>query len=166
MGSSILGLIHEEGSQGVDPSDSVEWDDHQNGEESFSDGEEVIIHWFPLEGRKNVERLFEEESDCVRTHGCLGGFFRGRAGAIEDCDDNNQRECVGSGKLGELGGFGDSGESVSAGDCHGGFCGFFSVKLKLDFHCRGELAAGDLERIDKLSMKKSSIGGNQYLVYL
>ena len=87
-------------------------------------------------------------------------------GAIEDRNDNDQSECISSGELGRFGGFGYAGESVSAGDGHGGFRGFFGVKLELDFHCRGELAAGDSERIDKLSMKKSSIGGNQYLVYL
>jgi len=145
VGSSILGLIHEEGSEGVDPSDSVKGDDHQNGEESLSDDWEVIVRWFPLEGRKNVERLFEEESDGVGTHGCLGGFFGGRAGAVEDCFDNDQRECVGSGKLGGFGGFEDAGESVSAGDGHGGFRGFLGIKLELDFHCRDELAAGDSE---------------------
>jgi hypothetical protein len=46
------------------------------------------------------------------------------------------------------------------------FAVFFGINLELDFHCRGELAAGDSERIDNLSMKKSSIGGNQYLDYL
>jgi len=140
--------------------------DHQNGEESLSDGKEVIVHWFPLEGRKNVECLFEEESDGVGMHGCLGGFLGGWAGAVEDRDDNDQRECVGSSELGGFGGFGDAGKSVSAGDGHGGFCVFFCVKLELDFHCRGELAAGDSARIDNLSMKKSSIGGNQYIDYL
>ena len=100
VGGSILGLIHEEGSQGVDPSDSVEWDDHQNGEESLSDGEEVIVRWFPLDGRKDVKRLFEEERDSVGTHGGLGGFCGGRAGAVEDRNDNDQRECVGSSELG------------------------------------------------------------------
>ena len=166
VGSSILGLIHEEGSEGVDPSDSIEGDDHQNGEESLSDGEEVIIHWYPLDGRKDVKRLFEEESYGVGTHGGLGGFVGGQVGAVEDRDDYDQRECVGSSELGEFGGFGDAGKSVSAGDGHGGFRGFFGVMLELDFHCWGELAAGDLERIDNLSMKKSSIGGNQSLVYL
>jgi hypothetical protein len=57
-------------------------------------------------------------------------------------------------------------QHVRAGDGHNGFCGFFGVKLELNFHGRGELAAGDSERIDNLSMKKSSIGDNQYLDYL
>jgi len=46
------------------------------------------------------------------------------------------------------------------------YADFLDVKLELDFHCRGELAADDSERIDNLSMKKSSIGGNRYLDYL
>jgi len=89
--------------------------------------------------------IFEEERDSAGTHGGLRGFFGGWAGAVEDHNDNDQRECVGSSELGGFGGFGDAGESVSAGDCHGGFRGFFGVKLELDFHCRGELAAGDSE---------------------
>ena len=150
----------------MDPSDSVERDDHQNGEESLSDGEEVIVSWFPLDGREIVERLFEEESDGVGTHGCLGRFFGGRAGAVEDRNDNDQRECVSSSELGRFRGFGDACKSVRTGDGHNGFRGFFGVKLELNFHGQGELAAGDSERIDNLSMKKSSIGDNQYLDYL
>ena len=57
-------------------------------------------------------------------------------------------------------------QSVCAGNGHDGFRSFFGVKLELNFHGRGELAAGDSEGIDNLSMKKSSIGGNQYLDYL
>ena len=139
---------------------------HQNGEESLSDGEEVIVRWFPLEGRKNVERLFEEESDGVGTHGCLGGFFWGRAGGVEDCFDNDQRECVGSGKLGRFAVFGDMAARIRGSNGNSGTGSLVGIMLELDFHCRGELAAGDSERIDKLSMKKSSIGGNQYLDYL
>ena len=53
----------------TDPSNSIEWDDHQNGEKDLSDGKEVIVRWFPLEGRKHGIRLFEEESVGVRMHG-------------------------------------------------------------------------------------------------
>ena len=45
-------------------------------------------------------------------------------GAVEDRNDNDQSECIGSGELGGFGGFGDAGESVSAGDGHCGFCDF------------------------------------------
>ncbi len=90
----------------------------------------------------------------------------GRAGAVEDRNDNDQSECTSSSELGGFGGFGDAGESVSAGNGNGGLHGFFGIKFELDFYCQGGQDAGDSERIDNLSMKKSSIGGNQYLDFL
>jgi hypothetical protein len=40
---------------------------------------------------------------------------------------------------GNLGGFRDPAEPVSGGDGNGSLHGFFGVKLKLDFHCRGAM---------------------------
>ncbi len=81
-------------------------------------------------------RLPEEERDRVGRHTCLGGFFGDRAGSIEDCYNYNQRNGVGSGKLGGLGAFEDMAESVCGCNGNGGLQGFFGVKLELDFHCR------------------------------
>ncbi len=44
-----------------------------------------------------------------------------------------------------------------------GFGGLVGIKFELDFHCRGPDEAVDL---DNLGMKKSRIGGTQYLDYL
>jgi hypothetical protein len=66
VGKSILGWLHEEGCQGVDPTVSVEWDDHQDWKEDLPDGEQIIVSWFSFNGRENVKRLFDEESDSVR----------------------------------------------------------------------------------------------------
>ena len=60
---------------------------------------------------------------------------------------------------GTLVSFRDPAETVGGGDDNGGLCGFFGVKLELDFHCRGAMGA---PKTIILSMKKSSIGGNQY----
>jgi hypothetical protein len=49
---------------------------------------------------------------------------------------------------------------------HNGNSGFgelVGIKFKLDFHCRGQEEANNL---DNLGMKKSKIGGKQYLDYL
>ena len=93
----------------------------------------------------------------------LGGFFGGRAWAVEDRDDDGQGKGVGSSKLGELSGLGDTAESVRGCNGNGGFHGVFGVKLALDFHCQGRL---DQRSDNKLGMKKSSMDGNCYLVYL
>ncbi len=51
---------------------------------------------------KDVTRLLEEERDCVGHHGCLDGFFGGRAGAIEYRDDDDGRKGVGRSKGGQI----------------------------------------------------------------
>jgi len=90
--------------------------------------------------------------------------LRSRARAVEDRDDDNQRDSVGSGELGEFGALRDSAESVGSGDGNGGLRSFFRIKLELDFHCRGQWE-GRICRYN-LGMKKSSIDGNRYLDYL
>jgi hypothetical protein len=48
-----------------------------------------------------------------------------------------------------------------------GFVRLFGIKFKLDFHCRGRRQPSIWLELEKLlGIKKSSIGGNQYLVYL
>ena len=128
------------------------------------DRQEIVVLWFSLEGGEGIPCLLEEEGDCVGRHAVLGGFLRSRARAVEDRDDDNQRDSVGSGELGEFGALRDSAESVGSGDGNGGLRGFFSIKLELDFHCRGQWE-GRICRYN-LGMKKSSIGGNRYLDYL
>ena len=100
VGGSILGVVREEGGQGVDPADSVIRDDNQEREQGLPDGKEVVIRGFSLKRRKNIVRLFEEENDGVRTHDDLGGFLWGWAGAVKDRNDDDQSDCVGSSELG------------------------------------------------------------------
>ena len=92
---------------------------------------------------------------------------RCRAVAVEDCDDDDQGNGVGEGKLRVLGAFGNASDCVGSHNCNGGSGSPIGIKFELDFHCRGEQggpkAAAD--RID-LVMKKSGIGGKQYLDYL
>ena len=55
--------------------------------------------------------LFEEGSDCVGRHvGLL--CFRCRMGAVKDCNDGNEGNCVGKGDLRARGPFLDLSESV------------------------------------------------------
>lgn len=84
----------------MDPADGVERDDHQEREQGFPDGKEIVIRGFSLKRRKNIVRLLEEESDGVGTHDDLGGSLWDGAGAVEDRDDDDQSDCVGSGELG------------------------------------------------------------------
>ncbi len=77
--------------------------------------------------------IFEEASDCVGRHvGLL--CFRGRVGAVKDCNDGDEGNCIGGGKLRVLGAFGDLSMSVGSRDGNGGFGRLFRVKFKLDFH--------------------------------
>ena len=46
----------------------------------------------------------------------LGRFPGDRVGAVEDCHNDNQGNCVGKGKLRVLGAFRDSSESVGSHD--------------------------------------------------
>jgi hypothetical protein len=41
-------------------------DDHEERQNTLSDGKEIVICWFPLERGKGVVRLFEEAGDGVR----------------------------------------------------------------------------------------------------
>ena len=83
-------------------------------------------------------------------------------GAVKDCDDDNQCNGVGSGKLGRFAVFGDMAERVRGSDGDGGAGSLVGIKHELDFHCRGVMVRQE----NNLSMKKSSTGGKQYLDYL
>ncbi len=65
---------------------------------------EVIIRWLPFKGGEGVMGLFEEASDRVGCHNDLL-CFRCRAGAVKDCDDSNEGNCVGKGNLRLIGTF-------------------------------------------------------------
>ena len=137
MVGSVPHAIRDDGCEGVDAPQLIIGDLHEDWEQRLPDRQEIVVRGLSLEGVKSIAGLFEEEGDRVGRHPCLGGFFRGRARAVEDRDDDNQRESVGSGELGEFGALRDSAESVGSGDGNGGLCGFVRIKLKLDFHCRG-----------------------------
>ncbi len=77
--------------------------------------------------------LFEEVSDCIGHHFGLLGFRHG-TGAVKDCDDDNEGNCIGKGKLRVLGAFRDLPESVGSRNGNGGFGRLLCVQLKLDFH--------------------------------
>ena len=68
----------------------------------------------------------------------LGSSFLGysRAGAVENCYDDDQSNCVGKGELRVLGAFGDASESVGSRDCDCSSGGFVGIKFKLELHCR------------------------------
>ena len=46
----------------------VTWDDHEWGKKGLPDCKQVIVGWFPFEGREGVVSLCEEMGDCVRVH--------------------------------------------------------------------------------------------------
>jgi hypothetical protein len=57
-----------------------------------------LLDGFPLRGGEGIMGLFEEASDPVGRHvGLL--CFRYRARAIKDCNDGNEGNCIGKGKL-------------------------------------------------------------------
>jgi hypothetical protein len=87
--------------------------------------------------------------------------------AVEDWDDDDQGNGVGKDKLRVLGAFRNASECVGSRNRDGGSDSLIGIKFKLDFHCRGE-QGGPKAAADwiNLGMKKSSIGGKQYLDYL
>jgi len=49
-------------------------DQHEERQNTLSDGKEIVVRWFPFERAKGVVRLFEEAGDGVRRH-CGGILF-------------------------------------------------------------------------------------------
>jgi hypothetical protein len=70
--------------------------------------------------------------------------------------------------LGELGAFGDSSESVKSRAVDNCFGRLLGIKFALDFFhcCKQQIGLGTALDCLNLGMKKSSIGGKQYLDYL
>ncbi len=56
--------------------------------------------------------------------------------AVEDCNDDDQCESIGEGKLRVLGAFEDSSKSVASRDCNCSSGSFVGIKFELDFHCQ------------------------------
>jgi hypothetical protein len=70
--------------------------------------------------------LFEEASECVGHHFGLFGFRR-RTGAVKDCNDDNEGNCISKGKLRVLGAFQNLSKSVGSRDGNGGFGRLFHI---------------------------------------
>jgi hypothetical protein len=116
----------------------------------------LSVRGLSLDGGKGVTGLLEEERDRVGCHGCLGGFFGSRAKAVEGCNDDDQREGVGSGKLREFGAFGDTSKSVVAAMATAAFEAFWVSSSNLT-----SIACGNGgPNCYNIGMKKSGIDCN------
>ncbi len=94
----VLDSLGENGREGVNPIQLVIGDDHEQWEKGFLDGQEVIVGQLPFEGGEGVMGLFEEASDRIEHHvGLL--CCRCLAGAVKDCNDGNEGNHIGKGKL-------------------------------------------------------------------
>jgi hypothetical protein len=58
--------------------------------------------------------------------------------AVEDCDDDDQGNGVGKGKLRVLGAFRNPSECLGSRDGDGSSGCLIGIKFKIDFHCHGE----------------------------
>ncbi len=58
--------------------------------------------------------------------------------AVEDCDDDDQGDGVGEGKLRVLGAFRNLSKCVGSHDGEGDSGSLIGLKFGLDFHCRKE----------------------------
>jgi hypothetical protein len=93
----------------------------------------MIVRRLPFEGGEGVVGLFKEASDRVGHH--VGLFCcRCRAETIKDCNDGNEGNCVGKGKLRVLNAFGDLSESIGSRDGNSVFGRLFCVQFELDFN--------------------------------
>jgi hypothetical protein len=73
---------------------------------------------------------------------------RCRMVAVEDCNDDDQSNGVGKGKLRALGAFKKPSKCVGSGDGNGGSGSLIGIKFELDFHCR-EQQGGPKVAVDK-----------------
>jgi hypothetical protein len=64
----VLGGIREESREQMDAIQLIIGDDHEERQNTLSDGEEIVVRWFPFERGKGVVRLFEEAGDGIRRH--------------------------------------------------------------------------------------------------
>ena len=65
MVALVFGGVSEDGHKGVNSAQLVVGDDHEERQQCPSDGEQVVVGWFPFEGEKGVIGLFEEAGDGV-----------------------------------------------------------------------------------------------------
>jgi hypothetical protein len=69
-------------------------------------------------------------------------------GTVEDCNDDDQSNGVGKGKLRVLGAFGNLSKSVGNRNGIGGSGSRIGIKFELDFHCH-EQKNGPKTAVDK-----------------
>jgi hypothetical protein len=128
---------------------------------------------------EGVIGLFEEADDYVSVHdgwefmsllaneGSISHGKRCRAVAVDDCDDDDQGNGVSKVKLRVLGAFRNASECIGSRDGNYGSGSLIGIKFELDFHCRREQGRPEVAADwNNIGMKKSSIGGKQYLDYL
>ena len=77
----------------------------------------------------------EENSESIRPRSIFLGK-RSWAGAVENCNDDDQSDCVSEGVLRVLGAFVDLTESVGSRNCDCCSGSLVNIKFELDFHCR------------------------------
>jgi len=143
MVSLVLGGLREDGHEGMNTLQLIIINDHEDRDKLLSDDEEVIIGWLPFEGGEGVSGLFEKAGDCVRRHvsmrlekKLLRSRFLGYRRAVENRNDDDQRDCIGEGELRVLGAFGDETESVGSRDHDCSSSSFVCIKFELDLHCQ------------------------------
>ena len=64
----VPGGLREDGHKGMASPQLVVGDDHEERKKFPPHGKQVVVGWFPFEGRKGVIGLFEEAGDGVRRH--------------------------------------------------------------------------------------------------
>jgi hypothetical protein len=52
MVGSVFGGFCEDGHQGMNSTQLVVWDDHEERKQCPQDGEQVVVGWFPFKGGK------------------------------------------------------------------------------------------------------------------
>jgi hypothetical protein len=52
----VLGGVREDSRERMDAVQLVIGDDHEERQNTLSDGEEIVVHWFPFERRKELWR--------------------------------------------------------------------------------------------------------------
>jgi hypothetical protein len=128
MVNFVLGGLREDGREGMDSLQLVIRDDHEEGGRVSLIASRSLSVGFPLSGGGGVVRLFEETVVFVGVHFLVGNccrelltnkgsIFLGKkswVGAVKGCNDDDQSNSVGKGKLRVLGAFGDSSESVGS----------------------------------------------------
>jgi len=69
----VLGGVREDSRKQMDAVQLIIGDDHEERQNTLSDGKEIVVRWFPVERGKGVVRLFEEAGDGVWGH--CGGIL-------------------------------------------------------------------------------------------